>query len=109
MQIYVQVYDNDGAFSVFEIIHPVSVLPDFSNFQTIMNKIISSDTYFRVNIILNQGSYLDSIQELQIISSLLNQNATSDKLDLIFNNYSTRFPQIYGPSTYTRVSIVIKI
>jgi hypothetical protein len=53
----------------------------------------SSDT----NIILNEGSFIKSIQEIQRISSLLNDQSLSDKLGLILKADAPIFPQTYGP------------
>jgi len=97
MNIYVQVYDNDGAFTIFNIVTPVTVLPDLTDLDTIMEKLITADPYFSTNIILNQGSYLNSIQIIQTISSLLNTQSYADKLGLILNKSSIAFPEIYGP------------
>ena len=62
-----------------------------------MDKLISTDPYFSINIVLNQGSFLESIQIIQKISSLLNTQSYADKLAIIFNESSIAFPQIYGP------------
>lgn len=97
INIYVQVYDNNGAFTVYDILTPVQVVPDLTNLETTMEKLISSDPTFSTNIILNQGSYLKSIQILQTISSLLNAQSYSDKLGLMLNKSKIAFPQIYGP------------
>jgi hypothetical protein len=97
MSIYVQVYDNNGAFTIYEIATPITVLPDFTNFETIKEKLISADPYFSKNVILNQGSFLNSIQIIQTISSLLNIQSYEDKLGIKLNQSSIAFPQIYGP------------
>ena len=67
-----------------------------SNLQSIKDKLILNDPFFGTNIILNEGAYLSSIQELQSISSLLSDESLSDKVGLIRNDSSTQFPQIYG-------------
>jgi hypothetical protein len=52
---------------------------------------------FETNIILNEGSSMKSIQEVQRISSLLNDQSLSDKLGLISNANAPLFTQMYGP------------
>jgi hypothetical protein len=109
IQIYVQIYDNDGAFTMHEIEQPIIVMPDFQNFELIKEKLILADISFKDNIILNKGDYLNCIQILQSLSSLINDQSLSDKIALILIENSTdAFPQIYGPfSDYTGVSPVI--
>ena len=101
MSICVQVYDNDGAFSLYDLEASITVLPDLSNLNSIMNNVISANPFFATNIRLNQGSYLDSLQELQTISSLLNEQSLRDKGGLIVKDNTTinYFPLIYGPLT----------
>ena len=106
MNLFVQVYDNDGAFVIYKIPQPVTVRPDLTNLKTIVESLVLPDLNFEANIILNQGSYLASIQVIQSISSLLNEQSLSDKLGLILQNNSSSFifPQIYGPlANYTGV------
>ena len=58
---------------------------------------------------LNQGSYLNNIQIIQTITSLLNIQSYSDKLGAILNKSSIAFPQIFGPmADYSGVNAVIK-
>ena len=95
--IYVQVYDQDEAFSVYKIGYKIIVKPDFTDINIIKDKIITADPYLSANIILNQGSYLSSVQIIQTISSLLNDESFSDKLAMILNKSSIAFPEIYGP------------
>ncbi len=107
MNVYVQIYDNDTAFGVYEIEQAITVYPDFSNFQTEIEQLITQSPLFRTNIILNEGSYLQSIQEIQRISSMLNEQSLSDKLGLILNGNAPIFPETFGPlSNYTGVSPV---
>lgn len=107
-KIYVQIYDNDEAFSIYEIPQAVIVLPDLTSIQSLMNKLIENDPNFNVNMILNEGSYLLSIQEIQSISSLLNEQSLSDKLGMVLNG--AIFPQIFGPlSNYSGVKPVLFI
>ena len=74
-----------------------------------MNSLITANPYFSTNVILNQGSYLSSLQEIQRISSLLNEQSLSDKLSLRLMNESSKvfFPDTFGPlSTYSGVTQV---
>jgi hypothetical protein len=105
MRVYVQVYDEDGAYTIFEIEDEVTVRPDESDktqMGMIIAKLISGDVDFASNKILNEGSFLMRIAEIQRISSLLNIKSQDDKLSII--NYGDKiltqlaFPQIYGPS-----------
>jgi hypothetical protein len=111
IQIYVQINDNDGAFKTYEIEQPIIVMPDFQNLELVKEKLILADTSFIDNIILNEGNYLNSIQVLQSLSSLINDQSLSDKVGLNQNpNETTRFTQIYGQlSNYTGVLPVILI
>jgi len=87
---------------------PITVLPDFTNFESIKDKLISADPIFSTNVILNQGSYLNNIQIIQRITSLLNIQSYSDKFGAILNKSSIAFPQIYGPmADYAGVDAVI--
>ncbi len=107
MIVYIQIYDNDKAFAVCEISQPITVVPDFPNLQTTIEQLILQSPHFRTNIILNEGSYLSSIQEIQRISSLLNEQSLSDKLGLILNGSAPMFPQTFGPlSSYSGVKPV---
>jgi hypothetical protein len=85
MNIYIQVFDSDSAFSVLKILGNVTVIPDVNYLDSVINRIISSDPMFISNIILNEGSYTESIQELQSIAALINERSLSDKLGLILN------------------------
>ena len=96
LNIYVQVYDNDQAFTTYEIEQSITVVPDKTNFQTLKSKLILADPLFETNVILNEGAYLSSIQELQSISSLLNDESLSDKVGLMQKDNSTQFPEMYG-------------
>ena len=110
MNIYIQVVDSDGAFTTFVIEQPVTVVPDFTNFLLNIYKIITEDSQFISNIILNQGSHSSSIQELQSFSGLLNQQSLEDKCALYFNMSSKIFPSVYGPlSNYSGVIPVKKL
>ena len=97
-QIYVQIYDNDEAFAVYEIQNPITILADRNNFTNTLSKLISHDPLFETNRILNEGSYLSSLQEIQTISSLLNDQSLADKFGLISSLKNTSlFPQTFGP------------
>jgi hypothetical protein len=108
IQIYIQIYDNDMAFTSFEIEQPIIVMPDLIDLQLIKEKLILADKTFIDNIILNEGDYLNSIQVLQSFSSLINDESLSDKFSLTLNeNETIKFPEIYGPlSNYAGVSPV---
>jgi hypothetical protein len=85
-------------FTIYDIATQIKVIPDFTNFESIKDKLISADPFFSTNIILNQGSYLNSIQIIQKLASLLNEQSYSDKLGLILNNNISSiiaFPQIF--------------
>ncbi len=108
MKLYVQIYDNDKAFAIYEILQPITVLPDYSNFETTIQQLITRNPHFSTNVILNEGSFLLSIQEIQRISSLLNDQSLSDKFGLVLNGSGTIFPQTFGPvSNFSGVSPVI--
>ena len=83
MNIYIQAYDTDGAFTVFHVNHTVRVVPDVANLDTIIAKVIDGDPYFSSNVILHEGSFVASIQELQSVTALLNKRSLSDKMGLI--------------------------
>jgi hypothetical protein len=97
LKVYAQIYDNDKAFAIYEIPQSITVLPDYSNLETTIDKLVSKNPLFSTNIILNEGSCLLSIQEIQRITSLLNEQSLSDKLGLILNGNAPIFPQTYGP------------
>ncbi len=97
-QIYVQINDNDQAFTIYEIEQSVTVLSDMSNIKNTEEKLILEDSTFYLNKILNEGDYLESVQELQILFSLINEQSLSDKKSLSLSaNITHTFPQIYGP------------
>jgi hypothetical protein len=97
-KIYVQIYDNDEAFAVYEIKNPITILADRNNFTNTLSKLISRDPLFETNLILNEGSYLPSLQEIQTISSLLNDQSLADKFGLISSlKNKSLFPQTFGP------------
>ena len=64
-----------------------------------ITKLINGDPLFQTNVILNEGSYLPCVQEIQTISSLLNDQSLSDKFGLITyeKNDLHLFPQTFGP------------
>ena len=102
MSIYVQIYDINGAFSIFDFPQQITVIPDLmSNLTIVEERLILNDPSFDINILLNEGSYLDSIREIQKISGLLNEKSLSDQMGLIKfnNNTDLTFPLIYGPLT----------
>ena len=107
-QIYVQIYDDNEAFAVYEIQNPITILADRNNFTNTLSKLISHDPLFETNRILNDGSYLPSLQEIQTISSLLNDQSLADKFGLISSlKNTTLFPQTFGPLfKYSTIRIV---
>ena len=108
MSIYVQVYDNDEAYTIFNIPQNVIVYSNESDLELIMERLISSDSSFESNLKLNEGAFTESIQDLQKISSFLNKQSLSDKLGLISTGKSRIFPKVYGPlSNYSGVIPVI--
>ena len=98
MRLFVQVYDDDGAFVIYEISQSIIVRPNLTDLDTTIQKLILPDLNFDTNVVLNQGSYLPCVQIIQIISSLINEQSLSDKLGLILkdNSSSYLFPQTYG-------------
>ena len=109
LNLYVQIYDNDKAFAVIEVSPYITVVLDSSNLQTIIDQLITKNPYFSTNKILNEGSYLLTIQEIQRITSLLNEQSLSDKFGLVLNkNAFANFPETFGPlSNYSGVTPVI--
>ncbi len=73
----------DGAYTILQVTPPVRVVPDVAHLENTIEKIISGDPCFSSNIILNEGAFVESIQELQSISSLLNEQSLSDKVGLL--------------------------
>jgi hypothetical protein len=97
LNLYVQVYDNDGAFTIYEIPQSIIVNSHETNLTSLMSDLITENPSFESNINLYEGSFLKSIQEIQRISSLLNDQSLSDKLGLILKGDAPIFPQTYGP------------
>jgi hypothetical protein len=96
INFYVQVYDNDGAFTIYEIPQPITIYPNETNL-TSLNDLITENPLLDSNVILNEGTFVYSIQEIQRISSLLNDESLSDKLGLILKGDAPIFPQTFGP------------
>jgi hypothetical protein len=101
MNIYAQIYDDNGAFRVYQIPDTIIVEPDFTFLSEIEQGLVSKNSSFETNKILNGGSYLPSLQVIQVISSLLNEQSLKDMKGLIESlknrNILPTFPQIYGP------------
>jgi hypothetical protein len=97
MNLYVQVYDNDGAFTIYNLPQSIAIYPNKTNLASFMTDLATGNSFFDTNIILNEGSFKESIQEIQRISSLLNDQSLSDKLGLILKGDAPLFPQTYGP------------
>jgi hypothetical protein len=96
MNLYVQVYDNDGAFTIYEMAQSIAIYPNQTNLTSLFNDLITEHPLADSNIILNEGYFIKSIQEIQRISSLLNDQSLSDKLGLILKGDAPIFPQTYG-------------
>ena len=63
-----------------------------------------------MNIILNEGSNMPSLEEIQTISSLLNEQSLKDKQTIMLNGSGPIVPQIFGPFTnFAGVSPVISV
>jgi hypothetical protein len=108
MNLYVQVYDNNGAFTIYELPQSITIYQNQTNLTSFMNDLITGNPLFDSNIILNEGSFIKSIQEIQRMSSLLNDQSLSDKLGLILKGDAPIFPQTYGPLwNYSLVAPVI--
>ena len=87
MNIYAQIYDANGAFQTCYLNQTITVFPEEESLtQLCMNDIISGDTSNSINQILYEGSYLDSLQEIQRISSEMNLQSLQDKLGVILNS-----------------------
>jgi hypothetical protein len=96
MKIYVQIYDNDGAFTIYDLPQFITVRPDTRNLSTTINNLIRKEPTDKLNIILNEGFLIESTQEIQRISSLLNVQSLSDKFGLILSKNAPLYPQVYG-------------
>ena len=104
MSVYVQIYDNDGAFTIYQITEFVAVNGENSNLESIMNRLLARDPRFSSNQILNEGSYLGSINEIQSLTSLLNEQSLKDTLALMSTPI---FPKKYGvPQDYSYIKPV---
>jgi len=81
-----------------------------ANLETVIGKLTLPDLNYDSNVILNEGAYLQSLQVIQGISSLLNQQSLSDKYGLIMkdNSKAYLFPNTFGPlSNFSGVKPVI--
>jgi hypothetical protein len=108
INLYVQIYDNGGAFTIYEIPQTITIFSNETNLNSLMNYLIGGNPFFDSNLILNEGTFVNSIQEIQRISSLLNEQSLSDKLGLIMKGDAPLFPETYGPLwSYSGVSPVI--
>jgi hypothetical protein len=96
MYVYAQVYDENGAFTVFSIDEPVIVVPDFNDVIVDRVKLtIESHT-------LDGVTNLERIAEIQRISSLLNLQSLEDKVGIMGQSKKSQnnkiiFPNVYGP------------
>lgn len=64
MSIYAQVMDAEQAFTIYQVASGVTVIPDETSLNTIMYEIVSSSTSSLTNLILHEGDYGASIEEL---------------------------------------------
>ncbi len=76
-------YDTDGAYQIYQISPSVKVIPDVDKLENIIKQIIWGDPYLVSNIILYEGEFVESVQELQSISALFNEKSLSDKLSIL--------------------------
>jgi len=100
MSIYAQIYGSSEVYTIYSFNDTISVMPDInSNLSIIEKRLISKDPTLSTNIILNEGSFLKSSQEIQRLAGLLNEQSLSDQLGSIRfnNNTNLKFPPIYGP------------
>jgi hypothetical protein len=108
MNLYVQIYDSYGAFTIYEIPQSITVYPHETNLTSLMNDLITEDPSSDSILIIYEGSFKERSQEIQRISSLLNYQSLSDKLGLILKGDAPIFPQTYGPLwNYSGVIAVI--
>ena len=107
MNLFIQVYDNEGAFTIYNLPESITVFPNDANFTVTIDKLITRDSKFETNVILSEGSFISSVQEIQTISSILNAQSLSDKFGLILAGSGESFPKIFGPmSNYSGVKPV---
>jgi hypothetical protein len=96
MYVYAQVYDENGAFTVFSIDEPVIVVPDYND--VIVDRVkLTIESYT-----LDSEQSFERIAEIQRISSLLNLQSLEDKLGIMgqskkSQNNKILFPIVYGP------------
>lgn len=112
MTIYAQIYGTSEVYTIFDLTDAVIVIPDImSDLDTVEKRLISKDPTFSANILLSQGSYLESVQEIQRISGLLNEQSLSDELGLktFNNNTDLKFPPVYGPLASYEGVVPVKI
>ena len=107
MYVYAQVYDENGAFTVFSIDEPVIVVPDY-------NDVIVDRVKLTIeNYMLDSLTNLERIAEIQRISSLLNLQSLEDKLGIMSQSKKSQnnkiiFPNVYGPlSEYAGITPVL--
>jgi hypothetical protein len=107
LNLFIHVYDNEGAFIVYDLPESITVYPNEDNFTVTIDRLITKDSKFETNVILSEGSFVSSVQEIQRISSILNAQSLSDKLGLILAGSGQNFPKISGPlSNYSGVKPV---
>ena len=100
MTMFVQIFDDDGAYSIYYLAQPINVIPDLTNLTATMENLISNEPTFKSNKILNEGSFVSSIQEIQKMSSLLSYESLLDRASLILTGNAPIFPQTFDPVIY---------
>ena len=107
MYVYAQVYDENGAFTVFSIDEPVIVVPDYND--VIVDRVKLTIESYTLDSLTN----LERIAEIQRISSLLNLQSLEDKLGIMGQSKKSQnnkiiFPNVYGPlSEYAGITPVL--
>ena len=82
MRVYVQITDNDDGVTYFEVSGNLTVQPDTSNLQSIVDQIVSGDTKSLFNEGVNEGDSQATIQDILGIISMINVISMSDKKGL---------------------------
>ena len=86
MSIYAQIYDENGCFQNYTVYDDLVVVQVEPNpIYSIVTRLVNNDPTFNSKIILDSGSYLDSLQVIQSISSQLNEQSYYEKNFLWYN------------------------
>ena len=70
LNIIVKIYDNDNAFTLYEINQPLIIIKEDLIQQEI--EIEFDNLIYDINRILNQGNYLSTLEEIQRLNGLMN-------------------------------------